>query len=247
MSAIFIADLHLSPQHPELGAALVRFLQTQCSDCQQLYLLGDIFDAWIGDDFTPPGCEVIFDTLAELSAGGCQIYFQHGNRDFLVGQQLAERIGAQLLEESLVIELPAGQGLALILHGDQLCRDDTEYLALRQTLRSPAWQQQFLSQDIPARLAVAKQLRDASREAGQQKSLEITDVCQQEVRKVMMEAGVQRLIHGHTHRPAIHALELDGYPAERVVLGDWGKYLWFYRVDSSGAELIEQPLADYLD
>ncbi len=224
MSQVFISDLHLDEARPETTAQFYELLNAQCCGIEALYILGDLYEAWIGDD---DDSELALNTqqaLAECRASGTRIFVQRGNRDFLLGAQYAETIGAQLLPDYAVITC-AGQP-ALLMHGDLLCTDDTAYQQFRMQSRKPEWQQHMLAHSLPARRAFAEHARQASqahqaqlKDAQQLES--ITDVNQQAVIETMQRYGVRRLIHGHTHRPARHALDIQGQVAERIVLGDW--------------------------
>lgn len=240
MTTLFVADIHLSKLRPQLSDGFIEFLNTTAQACQSLYLLGDIFEAWIGDDYNDPDLQRVFSALQELSAKGVKVYFQHGNRDFLVGQAFAKRIGATLLDESIIVNVAKTR--ALVMHGDQLCTDDTQYQSFRSLVRSNQWQQDFLSKTIEQRLYIAEQLRSASKQQGQLKSQEITDVNQDAVIDTMQQHDVTLLIHGHTHRPAVHNLLVNKQNATRMVLGDWGSSLWYIKCTASGCELIESPL-----
>jgi UDP-2,3-diacylglucosamine hydrolase len=242
MSVYFISDLHLKPERPDLSRAFSSFLSHTAQGADALYLLGDIFDAWIGDDAPVPGIEPLVAQLKQLSDGGCKIYFQHGNRDFLVGSDFTDRIGAELLPEQTVHTLPIGK--ALILHGDQLCTDDQEYMQFRAMVRNPAWQQQILSKPIDERIALAKQLRTTSQERTAEKDDYITDVNADEVNKQLNKADVTLMIHGHTHRPAIHTFDTQGHEATRIVLGDWDTQGWYLKVDHDNYQLISFDIAD---
>ncbi|MDO6592333.1 UDP-2,3-diacylglucosamine diphosphatase [Neptuniibacter sp. 1_MG-2023] len=241
MSVYFISDLHLKPERPDLSRAFSSFLSHTAKGAEALYLLGDIFDAWIGDDAPVPGIEPLVSQLKQLSDSGCKIYFQHGNRDFLVGKAFTDSIGAELLPEQIVHSLPIGN--ALILHGDQLCTDDQEYMQFRAMVRNPAWQQQILSKPVEERIALAKQLRATSKERTAEKDDYITDVNADEVNKRLNDAHVQLMIHGHTHRPAIHKLTIEGNEATRIVLGDWESLGWYLKVDHDGYQLISFEIA----
>jgi UDP-2,3-diacylglucosamine hydrolase len=224
VSQIFISDLHLDAARPETTAAFLELLAARCRGIEALYILGDLHEAWIGDDEDSELALQTQQALAACSASGTRIFVQRGNRDFLLGPVFAERIGAQLLPDYAVISC-AGEP-ALLMHGDLLCTEDREYLAFRNQVRDPVWQQHFLSQPLSARRAFAEQTRQASQSRQQglkdtQQLESITDVSPDAVMATMRHYGVKRMIHGHTHRPARHALELDGLPAERIVLGDW--------------------------
>jgi len=234
MRTLFISDLHLHSQRPDLTRALLHFLDNQAQGCDNLYILGDLFEAWIGDDCIPEEIKPVIHALEQLSSHGTQLFFQHGNRDFLIGQHFAELTGCTLLPESYIINLPSGQ--ALIMHGDQLCTDDTEYQAFRKQLRDPDWQHGFLSKTIPERLQIAQQLRAASKEKNAEKSMQIMDVNQDAVTLALDHANTDLLIHGHTHRPAVHML--DGNK-RRIVLGDWDEKGWYLECTEQGEQLIE--------
>ncbi|NVK44589.1 MAG: UDP-2,3-diacylglucosamine diphosphatase [Oceanospirillaceae bacterium] len=240
MRRLFASDLHLRPERPDLTGAFLHFLRETASGADELYLLGDIFEAWIGDDAPMPGLDDVYGALAHLSASGTRLYFQHGNRDFLVGEALMARIGGELLPEAFCIEHPAGP--ILLMHGDQLCTDDAEYLAFRNQVRDANWQRQFLAQSVEQRMAIARQLREASKARGMEKSDEIMDVNPQAVREAMLDAGVEQLIHGHTHRPAVHRNQLGDGSGIRIVLGDWDRRGWYLELDDSGFELIDFPI-----
>ena len=236
MRTLFISDLHLHESRPQLTRAFFHFLRAQALGAEKLYILGDFFDAWIGDDDDNPLNSQVAEELKKLNDTGTQIFLMHGNRDFLMGEKFAAQAGATMLAEGTVINLY--QYPTLLLHGDQLCTGDTDYIKFRQQVRSPQWQQQVLSQPLNARRALAAQLREKSQEMNSLKSEGIMDVTQSEVVKVMQQAGVRRLIHGHTHRPARHQLEIDGEPAERIVLGDWHDKAWAIIADEKSLELI---------
>ncbi|SEF78056.1 UDP-2,3-diacylglucosamine diphosphatase [Marinobacterium lutimaris] len=239
MKRYFIADLHLQPERPDITRAFLYFLEEIIQPGDSLYLLGDIFEYWIGDDAPLDGMEPALDKLEQLSNGGSEVFFQHGNRDFLVGEAFAKRIGATLLPEALVIELNSGP--ALLMHGDQLCTDDEPYQQFRTQVRNPDWQQQFLSQPVEQRRAIAEQMRAQSKAQGAMKAETIMDVNAEEVSRQMRQHGVEVLIHGHTHRPAIHPDQIAPGIGKRIVLGDWGQNGW-YLVESEATtnlELIE--------
>ncbi|MBZ4193365.1 MAG: UDP-2,3-diacylglucosamine diphosphatase [Candidatus Contendobacter sp.] len=219
MTTRFIADLHLEPAHPGRTALLVDFLHRQARSADALYILGDLFETWIGDDDEAELGLTVVAALQTLTESGVPVFFLHGNRDFLLGECFAAATGVQLLSESVVIDL-AGERV-LLLHGDTLCIDDADYQAFRAQARNPAWQAHMLALPLAQRRALAGQLRETSRQATEQKAAKIMDVNPDEVERVMRHHGVYRLIHGHTHRPAIHAWLLDGQPARRAVLGDW--------------------------
>lgn len=224
MSQMFISDLHLDTDRPETTRQFLEFLDGSCQGIEALYILGDLFEAWIGDDDDAELATLAQNALAACRASGTQLFIQRGNRDFMLGNAFAERIGGQLLPDHSVIDC-LGEP-TLLMHGDLLCTRDTEYLAFRAQAHNPAWQQQMLNQPLPVRRAIAENARQASM-ARQQQLIgagqldTITDVTPEEVIDTMRRFGVRRMIHGHTHRPARHALMIDGQAAERIVLGDW--------------------------
>lgn len=234
MRTLFISDLHLHNGRPDLTRALLQFLDQQAEDCDNLYILGDLFEAWIGDDLIPEDLQPVISRLRQLTDQGAKLFFQHGNRDFLVGQQFAELTGCTLLPDNYIINLPTGQ--ALIMHGDQLCTDDIEYQAFRKQLRDPRWQQDFLRKSLPERLQIAQQLRAASKEKNAGKSMQIMDVNPEAVELALDHAATNLLIHGHTHRPAVHELT-EG--KRRIVLGDWDRTGWYLECTENGQQLIE--------
>lgn len=239
MAIWFISDLHLEPARPESTRLLFEFLQHIRGKAEALYILGDLFEYWIGDDvlLTPAGKPVlpILQAFKQVATQGTPIYLQHGNRDFLLAEQLAELSSITLLPEQQVINL-YGQP-TLIMHGDLLCTDDLDYQTARVLFRSPQWQQQILAKSIPERLQYAQSLRMQSQQTAQTKQEEILDANQATIEAVMRAAQVQQLIHGHTHRPAIHEFALDGQTAKRIVLGDWYSHGSFLRVDAEGIQL----------
>ncbi len=239
MITLFISDLHLHPERPHLTRAFFHFLHTRAQGAQALYILGDFFDAWIGDDDDTPLNAEVAGELKTLSNAGTRIFLMHGNRDFLLGETFANSAGAQLIADGTVIDLYGCP--TLLMHGDSLCTGDKDYMAFRQQVRSPQWQAQILAQPLAARRALAAQLREKSQEMNSLKAEDIMDVTEAEVVRVMTEAKVARLIHGHTHRPARHPMLLDGKPAERIVLGDWHHHAWALEANESPqtAETLE--------
>ncbi len=216
MTLLFISDLHLEPARPEITGALVSLLRNQARDAEALYILGDLVEAWIGDDDDAPLALQVATELRSLSDSGTTIHFQHGNRDFLLGEQCAARCGMQLLPEEHVIE-HEGERI-LLLHGDTLCTDDVEYQRFRVQSRNPAWQAAMLAQPLAARRALAAQARTASAAHTSTTAMAIMDVNEEAVAAAMRTHNVRRIIHGHTHRPATHDYP-DG--TQRIVLAPW--------------------------
>lgn len=235
MSLLFVSDLHLDAARPATTRAFLQLLGGEAKTAEAVYILGDLFEAWVGDDDPgEPGASVCT-ALAALSARGVPVFLMRGNRDFLYGQHMAERCGATLLPDPCVVSLHGVP--TLLMHGDLLCTDDTAYQAFRRQVRDPGWQRDFLAQPLAARQAFASQARAASREHQQGASESIMDVTPATVAETMARYGVTRLIHGHTHRPAMHLLSIAGRPAQRIVLGDWydqGSTLW---LDQDGLRL----------
>lgn len=236
MTTFFISDLHLHESRPQITRAFFQFLQTQAKGAEKLFILGDFFDAWIGDDDDAPLNSEVAAELKKLSDTGTSIFLMHGNRDFLLGEKFAEQAGAQIIPEYTTIDLYGEP--TLLLHGDSLCTDDAQYIAFRQQVRSPQWQQQVLSQPLAARRALAAQMREKSQAMNSLKAEDIMDVNQAEVINAMKNASVKRMIHGHTHRPAIHTLDIDEKPAERLVLGDWHDKAWAIVAQAGKTELF---------
>jgi UDP-2,3-diacylglucosamine hydrolase len=235
VSTLFVSDLHLDSGRPEATAAFLGLLAGEARRTEALYILGDLFEAWVGDDDPgEPGASVCA-ALADVADSGVPVFLMRGNRDFLFGPRMAEHCRATLLPDPCVLEL-YGQP-TLLMHGDLLCSDDSAYQAFRRQVRDPAWQAQFLAQPLEARKAFAAQARAASQAHQQGVSEAITDVTPATVEATMRRYGVHRLIHGHTHRPAIHHLLLDGQPATRIVLGDWYEQASVLRVDADGCAL----------
>lgn len=226
MTTLFISDLHLDAERSDIARLFGDFVDGEAREAEALFILGDLFEAWVGDDDPSEIGAFVAAKLRALSDAGVRVYFQHGNRDFLVGRDFAQRAGLRLLPEHAVIVL-AGEPV-LLMHGDSLCTDDLAYQAFRAQTRNPAWRAQFLSQPLAARLAFAAKAREASRERQHAMKTDdraqfetITDVSPEAVRETLARYGIATLIHGHTHRPAIHTLDIDGRQSRRIVLGDW--------------------------
>ena len=242
MTALFISDLHLCEQRPLITELFLRFLDERAAKATSLYILGDFFEYWIGDENAElPALRPIVARLRTLTDAGVAVHLMHGNRDFLIGERFERLTGARLLPDPSVVEL-AGTP-TLLMHGDTLCTDDVEYMAFRREVRDPATIRAFLAKSIPERHAIARQYRDASRASTRAKAPEIMDVNDQAVREALRAHGVSRLIHGHTHRPGRHVLEVEGRRCERIVLGDWYEQGSVLRVDRDGCVLESLPLA----
>ncbi|POP46870.1 UDP-2,3-diacylglucosamine diphosphatase [Superficieibacter electus] len=239
MATLFIADLHLSTEEPAITAGFLRFLAAEGREADALYILGDLFEAWIGDDDPVPLHRNIATAIKSLVDSGVPCYFIHGNRDFLLGKRFARESGMVLLAEEEVLNLYGRK--VLIMHGDTLCTDDTGYLAFRAKVHQPWLQKLFLALPLFVRQKIAAKMRANSKAANSTKSLEIMDVNPQAVVNVMEKHRVQWLIHGHTHRPAVHALTANEEPAFRVVLGAWHNEGSLVRVTPDDVQLIYFP------
>ena len=241
MSTYLISDLHLDESRPDVTRAFFDFLRGRAAGAEALYILGDFFEVWVGDDDDAPLAREVANELSRYSGSGAELYLMHGNRDFLLGHDFAQRAGAILLPDPSLIPL-AGQKV-LLMHGDSLCTLDEEYMAFRRQARDPNWQEALLAKPLAERRQIAAQIRAASKSMNSLKAEDIMDVTPAEVEKVMREHNVRTLIHGHTHRPARHDLTIDGEPAERIVLGDWGDQGWCVKADGHALELIHWPIA----
>ncbi|MCB1670193.1 MAG: UDP-2,3-diacylglucosamine diphosphatase [Gammaproteobacteria bacterium] len=244
---LLISDLHLEPGRPDISATLIDFLRTRTQGSQRLYILGDLFEVWIGDDAPNPLADRIAAELRQLADRGVEIFLMHGNRDFLIGSDYASRCGAVLIEEPQLLSV-ADRRIAL-LHGDVLCTRDTGYLQFRKLVRNPDWQRDFLARPLEERRAFARQARQQSRQATAGNAAEIMDVTETAVTGLFTGLEVDTVIHGHTHRPAIHDLTVelrtgDPQTAQRVVLGDWDQAGWYGQIDASGGVTLHSfPLS----
>jgi UDP-2,3-diacylglucosamine hydrolase len=216
---LFISDLHIARDKPEITRRFLDFLDNRATNAKALYILGDLFDAWVGDDDHSPPNPKIRETLKRLTETGTQVCLQLGNRDFLIGQQFCHDTGVALLNDTVVIDLFGVP--TLLMHGDLLCTDDLPYQAFRSKSRSPEWQHNVLSKPLFVRLLAARWYRIRSYFHKRQKPQEIMDVNQNTVTDTLLKHNCLRLIHGHTHRPNIHNFEIDGKAAQRYVLATW--------------------------
>ena len=219
MTSLFVSDLHLDASRPAATDCFLRFLAGPARDAGTLYILGDLFEAWSGDDAAGVHEQDILHALRRYTTAGCRHYFLKGNRDFLVGSRFAAESGAALLDDETVIEIDNHR--ALLMHGDTLCTDDRAYQRYRHLVRRPMVQSLYLALPIGLRSGITAYARRRSMRANAGKPAAIMDVNPLAVADALRRHGVQLMIHGHTHRPAIHALDLDGRPARRIVLGAW--------------------------
>jgi UDP-2,3-diacylglucosamine hydrolase len=234
---LFISDLHLTEERPEATERFIAFLEDKARTAEALYILGDFFEYWIGDDdLGEPFNAVVAGLLADLTQRGVPVSLMHGNRDFLIGERFCAATGAKLLQDP-VVETIQGEK-TLLVHGDTLCTDDLDYQAWRRKARDPAFQADFLAKPLPERRRAVGQMREKSKQVVQEKTAEIMDVNDEAVRQALRRHGVRRLIHGHTHRPGRHALEVDGQRCERWVLPDWYGRGGYVEVGRRGPRLV---------
>ena len=237
MSIRIISDLHLDASRPQISRAFLHYLKKLPEEVTELYILGDFFEAWIGDDDNDAFKQSIKDALTAKTSKGLAIYFLHGNRDFLIGKQFSSETGVQLLPE--LHHISSGNKEYLLMHGDSLCINDIEYQAFRQKIRHPDTIAFLLSKSLDERRIMATQLREQSKEANSNKASDIMDVNTDEVTRIMTQENVNLLIHGHTHRPAIHQLPES---KQRIVLGDWDKNGWEIILNHGSLSLNEFTL-----
>ena len=233
MKPRFISDIHLSKDNPHLTDAFKTFLIESKEVCTHLFILGDLFEIWIGDDDDNSFHQEIKTTLSGFTSNGPETFFMHGNRDFLIGETFANEVGISILSDPYALSI---NGLNVILsHGDFLCTDDVDYMDFRNKVRSEEWQKDFLSKSIDERNEIANSLRSGSKNATSEKSLEITDVNLETVNNFIQENKPDIFIHGHTHRPKIH----EHNSTKRVVLGDWDKCGWYFSIEENSLNLKE--------
>ena len=230
---LFISDLHLEESRPDIARTLLQFLDVNSGHCDALYILGDLFETWIGDDEESILIDEIASALNRFHIAGPSIYLMHGNRDFLMGNIFANRCGAELIEGPRTLYTEAGP--IVLLHGDTLCTDDHEYMQFRKQVRQEDWQRKFLAKPLGERRVFAERAREMSRQSTAVKDDYIMDVNPQAVENLLVEFQHNILLHGHTHRPDIHELTLAKpinklNQGKRVVLGDWGKKAWYAEI-----------------
>ena len=233
MKPRFISDIHLSKNSPHLTAAFKAFLVESKKACSHLFILGDLFEVWIGDDDNNSFHQEIKAALSEFTSNGPETFFMHGNRDFLIGEAFANEVGISILSDPYTLNI---NGLNVILsHGDFLCTGDVDYMDFRNMVRSEAWQKDFLSKNLDERNEIANSLRSTSKDATSKKSLEITDANPETINDFMQKNQPDIFIHGHTLRPKIH----EGNLFKRVVLGDWDKSGWYLSITENNLDLKE--------
>ncbi|TXH87069.1 MAG: UDP-2,3-diacylglucosamine diphosphatase [Pseudomonas sp.] len=238
---LLISDLHLEEERPDITRAFLHFLQSRARQAEALYILGDFFEVWVGDDGMSPFQHDIARALRELSDAGTRIFLMHGNRDFLIGKDFCRAAGCTPLKDPSIVHFNGEP--VLLMHGDSLCTLDVGYMKLRRLLRNPL--SLFILHNLPlaTRHKLARKLRNESRAQTRMKAREIIDVTPDEVPRIMAEHGVRTLIHGHTHRPAVHQLLVNRQPARRIVLGDWDTQGWALQVDENGLQQSAFDLA----
>lgn len=239
MAALFISDLHIDASRPAITEQFLSFLATEAKHADALYILGDLFESWVGDDAADAAQTAAIAGLHSLTSHGVPCFVMHGNRDFLLADQFCGMSGATLLPDPLIVILYAEP--VLVMHGDALCTDDHAYQRLRATVRETDWQRQFLALSIASRRALASAVREGSQAHTAAVEYAITDVNADSVASALRGAATATLLHGHTHRPAIHALQVDGRPCTRIVLGDWYDQGSLLRWDHNGPELKSLP------
>ena len=239
MTTLFVSDLHLEASQPAIGEQFLNFLSSEAREAEALYILGDLFEVWLGDDDPNPYYADMKLALRELTDTGVPTYFMHGNRDFTIGVEFAAETGMTILQDPTVVDLYGVN--VLLAHGDALCTDDIQYQQIRAMTRNPEWQAMMLAKTIEERIAFAIQAREESKARGESMSDEIMDVNQDAVVAALCEHGVDTMLHGHTHRPAVHEVDLGDRTATRIVLGDWYEQGSIVRWDQNGPRLESIP------
>ncbi len=240
MSTFFVADVHLSEQQPAITASFLQFLANDATQADSLYILGDLFEIWVGDDDPHSLHRQVATALKLLHQQGIHCYFMHGNRDFLLGAAFANESGMTLLPEQKVLECHGHK--LLILHGDTLCTDDINYQNFRKIVRNRLVKRLFLWLPLKLRLSIATLMRQHSQQTSNRKSEHIMDVNTQAVITLLQQHHVDGIIHGHTHRPAIHDIKYHTHPAQRAVLGAWHTQGSVIKVSADAIELVQFPL-----
>lgn len=233
MSYLFISDLHLDANRGDITASLKAFLREQVPRAEKLFILGDLFEVWLGDDHETSFNSDVIQALSEVKIPK---FIMHGNRDFLLGRAFCEKTGFELLPDPSIIKF-AGQRI-LLMHGDSLCTRDAEYMKARRHFRQAKVQKELLDKPLEERALIAREARRQSKNHTRETAADIMDVTLEEVEREMAESGVRLLIHGHTHRPAVHDLQLNGNSAQRIVLGDWDKLGWYLKLEGNQRDLV---------
>ena len=237
MTTYFISDLHLDPQYPVVIQAFNRFLNTIKTDkrTESLYILGDFFEVWLGDDDDTPEYAEVRDALRDAADRGLRIFIMHGNRDFLLGESFCRAAGIQLINDPSIVSVNKQQ--LLLMHGDSLCTRDLDYMKFRQQVRNSLWQQEFTAKPLAERKQYAAAMRQKSKHLNQRKAIDIMDVTPDAVEQAFIDHNVNTLVHGHTHRPARHQLTIGDRCCERIVLGDWDTHGWYLVAQNAQLQL----------
>ncbi|MFL6605896.1 MAG: UDP-2,3-diacylglucosamine diphosphatase [Steroidobacteraceae bacterium] len=239
MTRLFVSDVHLDAGTPEAVEQFLAFLRTHAADAQALYILGDLFETWVGDDDPDPTKARVCEALQALTGKGVGCFVLHGNRDFLIGRDFCRRTGSRLLADPVVADLDGER--VLLTHGDALCTDDHSYQELRSTVRTRDWQRRFLALPVADRELIANQARAGSKEHTSRTIPNIMDVNLDAVSTAYRATRVRRIIHGHTHRPGVHDTSIEGEPAQRIVLGAWYEQGSYIQYENGRYELRELP------
>ena len=239
MTTLFISDLHLETDRPDIGQQFFSFMKDEACGAEALYILGDLFDAWVGDDDPNPHYAEVKAALKSLVDRGVPVYFMHGNRDFMVGDDFAAETGVRILPDPIAVDLYGEH--VLLSHGDALCTDDFEYQQIRAMTRRPEWQAAMRRKPLEERLTIARAARAESQARSRTLDMQIADVNDTAVKKTILDYGVDILLHGHTHRPKIHEVDLGVRTAKRIVLGDWYDQGSVLRWDEQGPVLSGMP------
>ena len=239
MPTLFVSDLHLEADRPDIGEQFINFLKTDVLEADDLYILGDLFEAWVGDDDPNTHYARIKMAIRKVVDKGIPVYFMHGNRDFMIGHQFANETGVEILQDPYPVTMYGER--TLLSHGDALCIDDVQYQSVRKMVRDPAWQKSILEKPLKERLRIAEEARRQSLEQTINMNLNIMDVNPEEVVRVIRKHEVDVLVHGHTHRPDVHTIDLGHRKAKRIVLGDWYTQGSVLRWDLRGPKLQAMP------
>lgn len=235
MTTLFVSDLHIEADRPDIANQFLQFLETEALNADALYILGDLFEFWVGDDDPNEHYAWIKQGLRKLTKKNIPVFFMHGNRDFMIGQDFADETGITILTDPYVVEIHGET--VLLSHGDIYCTDDIQYQAVRKMTRDPKWQAMMLTRPLEERISFSEQARADSKAHGDNIDQAITDVNQAAIKSALRQANVTLMLHGHTHRPAVHEIEVDGKQARRIVLGDWYQHGSVVRWDRNGPVL----------
>ncbi|MDA0679501.1 MAG: UDP-2,3-diacylglucosamine diphosphatase [Proteobacteria bacterium] len=235
MTTLFVSDLHIEVDRPDIANQFLQFLETEALNADALYILGDLFEFWVGDDDPNEHYAWIKQGLRKLTKKNIPVFFMHGNRDFMIGQDFADETGITILTDPYIVEVH-GENV-LLSHGDIYCTDDIQYQAVRKMTRDPKWQATMLTRSLEERISFSEQARADSKAHGDNIDQAITDVNQAAIKSALRQANVTLMLHGHTHRPAVHEIEVDGKQARRIVLGDWYEHGSVVRWDRNGPVL----------